>query len=374
MTNNINILRISTKFHELFDDFIDMSDFPDDQRSHFETRALAATVLMIKCGLDPKGASGYITDGYHDMGIDAIYLDDNQRKLFVVQSKWRNSGNGTITQGEIYSFVEGIKRILNFDLDGANAKIQARKDDIENAITKMGYQIQAVYVHTGDVSASRYILRPIKELMAATNDEISTILEFEEFTYKEVYTFLARESNVENIILEDVILQNWGKIEEPHIAYYGIISAAALGEWYNEYGNALFEKNIRFYKGRTDVNEGIKKVLVQNPENFVYYNNGIKMLCKSIKRKAKSSTNNTTGLFTLEGVSLVNGAQTTGSICEAYNECKEQVEKAKVMIQLIDLTGVPDATTLQITKLSNTQNRIENKDFVALDPVQEKIR
>lgn len=83
MPSNINILRISTRFHELFEEFIDMRDFPNDQQSHFETRALAATVLMIKCGLDPSGASSYITDGYRDMGIDAIYLDDNQKNCLL---------------------------------------------------------------------------------------------------------------------------------------------------------------------------------------------------------------------------------------------------------------------------------------------------
>lgn len=374
MANNINILRISTRFNELFNTFIDMSDFPNDQQYHFETRALAAIVLMIKCGLDPKISSQCITDGHHDMGIDAIYLDDNQKKLFVVQSKWRNSGNGAISQEEMYSFVEGLKRILNFDLNGANSKIQARRDDIETAITKIGYQVQAIYVHTGNQTADNYVLRPMNELMSVTNDDVSTILDFEEMTYKEVYTFLANGGNVEDITLDDVVLQNWGKIEAPYVAYYGIIAASAIGEWYNEYGNLLFEKNIRFYKGRTDVNEGIKRVLLQNPEDFVYFNNGIKVLCKSIRRKALASTNNGTGIFSLNGVSLVNGAQTTGSICAAYLENKEQVDKAYVMIQLIDLTGVSEETTLQITKLSNTQNRIENKDFVALDPVQEKIR
>ena len=55
-------------------------------------------------------------------------------------------------------------------------------------------------------------------------------------------------------------------------------------------------------------------LLYTSPERFYYYNNGIKLLCKSIKRKAKDSTTNATGLFALEGVSLVNGAQTTGTI------------------------------------------------------------
>ena len=52
----------------------------------------------------------------------------------------------------------------------------------------------------------------------------------------------------------------------------------------------------------------------------------------------------------------------------------EQVSKANVMIQIVDLHEAPEEAYLQITKLTNTQNRIENKDFVALDPEQERIR
>ena len=75
MARNINILRISIRLKELFDTFIDMSDVKNDQQSHFETRALAAIALMIKCGLDSQISAKYITDGYHDMGIDAMVLE-----------------------------------------------------------------------------------------------------------------------------------------------------------------------------------------------------------------------------------------------------------------------------------------------------------
>ena len=146
-----------------------------------------------------------------------------------------------------------------------------------------------------------------------------------------------------------------------------------IGEWYKEFGNKLFAKNIRFYKGNTDVNEGMKKVLMNEPDKFYYYNNGIKLLCKSIKRKAKDSTTNTTGLFALEGVSLVNGAQTTGTIGSLYMEKPDQISKAMVMIQIIDLSNVDTETSTQITRLSNTQNRIENKEQLNEDFEQEVI-
>jgi hypothetical protein len=374
MANNINMRRVQVRIQEMFQGKIDMTDFPNDENRHFETRALAAFALIMTSGLEVSQASVQVTDGYQDMGIDAIYLDEIQKKLFVVQSKWRTDGVGSITQDEMSNFAQGVQRVLEEDLVGANAKIMAKSIDIDAALTQMGYQIHAIFIHTGNQKANDYVLRPILQLMGKTNDEISTILLFDEFDFKDIYTFLANGQEQSVINIDDVILSNWGKVDVPFVSYYGTISAATVGEWYKNFGNTLFAKNIRFYKGNTDVNEGMKKVLLREPDKFYYYNNGIKLLCKSIKRKAKDSTTNTTGLFALEGVSLVNGAQTTGTIGSLFLDNPEQVSKAIVMIQIIDLSSVDTETATQITKLSNTQNRIENKDFAALDPEQDRLR
>jgi hypothetical protein len=371
---NINMIRVAARLKEMFDEKIDMSDFPSGSSSHFETRAIAALALMMICGLDSQQSSIHITDGYHDMGIDAIYLDNTQKQLIVIQSKWRGEGTGSISQDEMNSFVEGIKRIINFDLDGANQRILQKKTDIDYSLTTFGYQIHVLFVHTGNSFVTKYIKRPLTDLMNTTNDDISTLIIYDEITFKEIYTYLAQGQNPESISLDDVILNNWGKIDEPYSAYYGTISAAAIGEWYKNYGNALFAKNIRFYKGNTEVNDGMKRTLLQEPENFYYYNNGIKILCESIKRKAKDSTTNTTGLFTLQGISLVNGAQTAGTIGSVYHQAPEQVVKAYVMVQIIDLSKAQSTAAAQITKLSNTQNRIDSKDFASLDTEQDRLR
>lgn len=80
------------------------------------------------------------------------------------------------------------------------------------------------------------------------------------------------------------------------------------------------------------------------------------------------------GLFVLEGVSLVNGAQTTGTIGTLFAESPEILTTANVLIQMIDLGDSDEAQATQITKLSNTQNRIDGKDFASLDPNQERLR
>lgn len=293
----------------------------------------------------------------------------------LVQSKWRTEGAGGITQEEAQTFVEGVKRILNFDFAGCNSRILSKQREVTDAIRDMDYQIKMVFCHTGSQAISEYAERPINELLANVNqDDSAKLLEFAEIKQQDIYNYLADGQSGDNIIIDNVLLKNWGVIESPLKAYYGTIPALAIGEWYCRFGNRLFAKNIRFYKGSTDVNQGIKSVLKNEPDKFFYYNNGIKLLCKKISKTAAYSTGRETGLFTLEGVSLVNGAQTTGVIGSVYAESPEIIETAQVFVQMIDLGDSQEEQATQITKLSNTQNRIEGKDFASLDTNQERLR
>lgn len=356
---------------------IDLSDVknPDEIENKFYTRALAAMAVVMSCGVDYGLAAQSVTDDYHDMGIDAIYNDTVQKKLILVQSKWRKDGTGSVSQEEAHVFAEGVDRIINLELQGCNNKITAKQPEIDAAIHDMDYQIESIFCHTGSQGMDTYALRPINDLLGRTNIAGSNeLLTFSEVKLQEVYQFLANGQNSDNIILDNVVLTNWGMVDTPFKAYYGTVSVSAIGEWYNQYGNRLFAKNIRYYKGSTEVNQGIKDVLRNEPENFFYYNNGIKLLCKKITRKILHGTTREMGLFVLEGVSLVNGAQTTGTIGTLFAESPEILTTANVLIQMIDLGDSDEAQATQITKLSNTQNRIDGKDFASLDPNQERLR
>ena len=377
MQANLRMLRIQQKMDEIFAEKIDVSDIKSDDaiENAYLTRSIAALAIIMRCGIDTDVAAQCITDGYHDMGIDAVYNDTNQKKLILVQSKWRKTVDGSITQEEATTFVQGLKRIINFDFEGCNSKIESKKQDIMNALKDMAYQIEMIFCHTGNQPISTYAERPVNELLCQVNEEdLSELLIFSEFKMQDIYDYLANDQNGADIILDDVLLSNWGTIDAPFKAYYGTIPASAIGEWYRQYGNRLFAKNIRYYKGSTEVNQGIKDVLKTAPEKFFYYNNGIKILCNRITKKAAYSTTRATGLFVLEGVSLVNGAQTAGAIGTVFAEMPDVVSNANVLIQMIDLGGASEDEATQITKLSNTQNRIEGKDFVSLDPQQDRIR
>lgn len=374
---NLKMIRVQSKLDELFANKIDLTDATNDEerQNKYYTRAIAALAIVMRCGIDFDSAAKTITDGYHDMGIDAVYNDAAQKKLILVQSKWRKDGNGSVSQEEANTFIAGIKRVINLDFDGCNKKLAAKQSEITAAIRDMDYQIEMVFCHTGSQSMDTYALRPIDELLGQVNEDDTTeLLVFVESKLQDIYDYLANGQNGDNIVLDDVLLNNWGTIDAPYKAYYGTIPVAAIGAWFNQYGNRLFAKNIRYYKGSTEVNQGIREVLKNEPDKFFYYNNGIKVLCKKITKKAAYSTDRNTGLFVLEGVSLVNGAQTTGTIGAVYAESPELLNSACVYIQMIDLGEASEEQAVQITKLSNTQNKIEGKDFASLDPNQERLR
>ena len=377
MSQNLRVIRVQSKLDEMFHNMIDLTDATNenDCNNKYYSRSIAALAVTAECGIENDLAAQSITDGYHDMGIDAVYNDTTQKKLILIQSKWRKDGNGGITQDEANAFVSGVKRIINLDLDGCNDKLSSKQSEITAAIRDMDYQIYMVFCHTGSQSIDTYAYRPIQELLSQVNEDDSTeLLVFAEYKLQNIYEYLANGQNSDHITLDDVILHNWGFVETPYKAYYGTIPVAAIGEWYNQYGNRFFAKNIRYYKGSTDVNKGIREVLKNEPEKFFYYNNGIKLLCKKITKKAAYSTDRNNGLFTLEGVSLVNGAQTTGTIGSVFSEDPDSLNSACVYIQMIDLGDTNEEQATQITKLSNTQNRIESKDFASLDPNQERLR
>ena len=149
---NLKMIRIQSKLDELFKNKIDLTDTTnnEEQSNKYYTRAIAALAIVMQSGIDYDSAAKTITDGYHDMGVDAVYNDASQKKLIFVQSKWRQDGNGSISQEEVNTFITGIKRIINLDFEGCNKKLSTKQSEISAAIRDMDYQIEIIFCHTGN--------------------------------------------------------------------------------------------------------------------------------------------------------------------------------------------------------------------------------
>jgi hypothetical protein len=62
------------------------------------------------------------------------------------------------------------------------------------------------------------------------------------------------------------------------------------------------------------VNDALRKTLGEGPENFWYFNNGITIIADKVTKGLAGAPAHKFANFTCEGASVVNGAQTVGTI------------------------------------------------------------
>jgi hypothetical protein len=208
--------------------------------------------------------------------------------------------------------------------------------------------------------------------LAEVNDA-SNMLSTVPLTQTDLHKAVVAEAEGDSIKLE-VMLAEWGHCKQPYASYYGQVEAADIGVWWKEHQQALFAKNLRKFTGSTEVNEAIKDTLKKEPAKFWYFNNGITILCNKLRKKPMGGSKRTSGAFVCEGVSIVNGAQTVGCIGAIAASDPDSLANARVNVRLISLANCPDEFSTELTRAANTQNRIERRDFAALDPEQERLR
>ena len=163
--------------------------------------------------------------------------------------------------------------------------------------------------------------------------------------------------------------------------YLGVMPGALLSEIYNEFGQRLLESNVRtFLDFRAGTNRGMRKSLVQEPENFFAYNNGITVTASSIKTQEKAGQIYVTDI---ENMQIVNGGQTTaaiyfspresGSIKGVSGEKRfKDIDLNEVFVQM-KLTVVGDKKASDVMKaniatFANSQNSIQLSDLVSNHP------
>lgn len=136
----------------------------------------------------------------------------------------------------------------------------------------------------------------------------------------------------------------------------------ALAEVYDEYGTSLLQDNVRLFLSTSGVNKGIKKSLRETPELFLSYNNGLSAVCKEVE------VSNSGQIQSITGLQIVNGGQTTASIYSAFEDGID-LENSYVQVKLSEIRQEKKYKNmvLNIARYANTQNKINNSDFVSAE-------
>jgi hypothetical protein len=164
---------------------------------------------------------------------------------------------------------------------------------------------------------------------------------------------------------------------DKYAAYLCNVPAVLLVQMYEHYQSRLLEGNVRsFLQTRGKVNKGIRRTILNEPEMFFAYNNGIAATAESIEVEHNANGSLITGFKSLQ---IVNGGQTTVSLASAWtNDAKlnshAQIEKIYVpmKISVINADVVQDLIP-EIAKYANSQNKISDADLASNHKFHQQI-
>ena len=342
----------------------------ESKRRNFLSKAIAAFVLHEEATVSLNDAVSASVDGGLDHGIDSILIDSNH-VIWLVQSKYIDTGTGEPELGDVSKFRDGIVDLLGGRFERFNDAVKSKRVDIENAMNSGICKVKAILAYSGTAISDdkRNIFSDIERTFNDSSPDFIRCYAYGLSTLHELHTSCLEE----NLIDDEIELVNFGHIQQPYKAYYGQINAEKLLSLWNTHKHQLVERNIRRFKGETSVNQSLAKTLDDNPEHFFYFNNGITFLCNSISEIGLRDSNRQVGKFKVQGLSIINGAQTVGVIGSKSSEFYQQ-HPIYVFATFLCLNGTPDDFSIEVTQARNRQNVVDLEDFASLDDNQIRLR
>lgn len=335
----------------------------------------------------------FVTDGKGDHSFDIIFPIPDQigKKIYyVVQSKWKKAADVTWKKAdgknEFLRSLQELETVLRGTIPpDANAATRKNLEEFaqhrrENGEVKFIFltlcinNLQAELQHNIDVFQQN---NPLVKIEIIDIERLR--LDYIDRHFKKIAPPNPLLSNYDplkdKITLEVVRLRKgegtFVRVDKPYTAYSFVLRPHTLYNLFQKYNFNLFHSNIRNPLLSSNINEDIVKTALEAPELFYYYNNGITALATSIPE-----INNQAERIEVSGFQVINGAQTLYSIYTAYDKNPDMrtIMDEKILISLRLIEASNRALSLDITRYTNLQNPINERDFWSNDEVQIRLQ
>lgn len=336
--------------------------------------------------LEPDFSDIYYCDGAGDGGIDIALLLRGETAgsnaespegdtWYLIQSKYGSAFAGTQTL-----LTEGQKVIET--LDGRRASLSSLAQELLERVRMFREsaseldRIVLVYATTDPLSPpEREVMNDVRNMGRA---RLGNIFDVEAVAVETIYRRLLEEGH-SPALLEVPLRSSF--VASGDDLLIGAVSLTALYDFLKAYRRAtddldrLYEKNVRrFLGGRGKVNKRMQQTLQQEPERFGLYNNGITIVVADVR-------DGNDGTFRLFEPYVVNGCQTTRTIWEILQSrldsggtgssaqldgWRERATHGTVVTKIVKVGNDGEALLQDITRFTNSQNAVREKDFLAL--------
>jgi hypothetical protein len=338
----------------------------ESRRSNFLSKSIAAFVLHEAAGASLEESVSASIDGGLDHGIDSVFVANDQT-IWLVQSKYKESGSGEPELGDVSKFRDGVIDLIRGRWERFNNALQTRRAAITDALNSGICKVKVVLAYSGTAISDdrRDIFSDLERAFNGPNPGFVRCHAYGLTTLHDLHLDGISAQAIE----ADIELKDFGHTQEPYRAFYGRMDAKRLAELWVQHEDRLVDRNIRRFKGTTTVNTGLSETLQHEAQHFFYFNNGVTFLCEAITEQHPRDPHRESGRFRVRGLSIINGAQTVGAIAKEPL-AHYDANPAMVMATFVCLDNAPDGFGDRVTQSRNRQNAVDLEDFAALDERQ----
>ena len=348
--------------------------------NQYNDNAIGLFALALKYGLDDLEtvAADSITDGAEDKKCDIVYVNRDEEMAVVCQCYFSQKIKSEAPANKASDLNTAIGWLLQRPLEDLPDRIVSSAQELRSGINEgMIKTIHVWYVH--NLPESKNVKQELLTVESTGSAAIANCfpekkvvihtLEVGQRTLGEWY------SDTQSPILVnddfDVDINNGFEISGPGWkAFVAAIPTRFLYRCYKKYKTKLFSANVRDYLGSrssdSNINNGIKKTAETDSVNFWVFNNGVTILVNNYDTEKSEKTKK---LLKINGISIVNGAQTTGAIGSLS---KLPSDKGFVQARFVQ---TENAELIQdIIQYNNSQNKVTASDFRSTDNVQKRLK
>lgn len=350
-----------------------LADFFDYDWKNVPLRhAFGAYALCLYANLPDyvEVATESLTEGGDDKDCDLCLIDGEAGDAFVVQSSVADEwGKSTASTNKADDLLTALSWLLKQPYTSIPTSIRAKARDLQEQLaSKQIKNLHLLFVHNFKESAD------VVQALSTVANSAKTLIGDPSVTVTAAEIGLGNLQHLYNSLTKQIVVEKKvtfavrGVLEESGEEWSAIqttIDGAILHDLWKDHKQDLFSANIRGFldmlSRKTSINRGILDTVVRLPKQFWAFNNGVTILTKGFVYRD--------GAVIATGVSVINGAQTTGVL---GNAPREQAAACRVPCRFIKCTQ-PDLVN-EIIENNNTQNAIKAFDIRSNDPVQRRLQ
>ena len=354
-----------TRFESIFSYLEEMShEFKDKYNYDNLSSAFGHVILKMLFGLSDDEIYDLNTDGFNDNGIDAINFEDAEEKVvhfffFLFPSSVSSMTNG-ISQSDVQTIFNGFDSFT-----GNDEKFNLLEWNEILKEKRIEYEKNDVY---------KFKIWIIKYSSSTINEKINNLVskqktDYENITGNSLEVDIMTASKIA-LLYENNIRDKWCDFklkykkslnpfsDDISKVYSGYVSLLDVYITFNSIKDKVFEGNVRYLNPNSKINDGIKETLSTEERQFFHLlNNGVTIFCK------QCNDNTTNDFFDIKNGTIINGAQTVGTIInylESLTDDKRDTYKDQFLffriVQVNDHKEIMDKMVYTL----NTQNEMKS--------------